>query len=152
MPSNAATMAAMSAEVDAFGVAAVIATAQTVVEYNNQGGPGAPPAPIDTGELRGSVRLTIGTPSSESPDSPPFSLVTYADIARAFQLGGFSLGDPVILSWIAEHAAIIDGGRRMGSRGMLGSEQAPDGWVEQDAEAAAATMRSWKFNPGGSPR
>ncbi len=148
--SNVQAMQAMGTEVDDFSISGLMFVTQQVVELNNRGGGGAPPAPIDTGELRGSPRITFNAPSSEGPDLPPFSLVTHADVARSFQLQGFTLGDLIFVTWLAEHAAVIDAGRRVGSDGVMhGSLQAPDGWVEQDAEVAGSRLRQWKFRPEG---
>lgn len=142
-----------AAEVDAFATAGAIALLQLIVKLNNEGGGGAPAAPIDTAELRGSPRLTVGASSAEGPGSPPFGLVSPADVAQAIQLGGFTLGDVVFLTWVAGHAAVIDAGRHVGSDGQLkGSLQAPDGWVAQDVDVAFAMMTQWRFDPTGATR
>ncbi len=150
MSRNVQSMMAAAAEVEAFATAAAIAFLQFVVEINNEGGGGAPPAPIDKGELRGSPRVTLNSPSSEGPDEAPFGLVTHADVARSIQLQGFSLADVIFLTWVAEHAAVIDAGRKVGSDGVLrGSLQAPQGWVAQDADVAAGMMAGWVYDPTG---
>lgn len=131
--SNLQAMQALTTEVDAFATAAFIFAAQSVIEINNEGGGGAPPAPIDTGELRGSPRITMNAPSFEGPDSAPFGLISSAEVASAFQLQGFSLGDLIFITWIAEHAPFVQ------------SDQAPQGWVEPAAEATAARIPSWEF-------
>jgi hypothetical protein len=123
--------------------------ARGVVELNNEGGDGAPPAPIDKGELRGSPRVTTGAPSQEqSSETPPYPLTRPSDVARAVQLGGFDLGDTLYVTWIAAHAAIIEGGRRRDKRGrMIGSEQAPDGFLWPAVETQLSRMDRWRY-PG----
>ena len=135
----------MATAIERFAVAGSIAYVQGVVETTNEGGGGAPPAPIDSGELRGSPRLTVNSPSSEV-SAPPFALVKPSDIARAVQLGGFTLGDLLLLLFIAAHANIIEGGRRLGEDGrMLGSEQAPDGFLWPAIETQQSR---WRYRGG----
>ena len=138
-------MRAAVAEIRQVPVAAAIAFGVGMVELTNTGGDGAPPAPIDTGELRSSPRATINSPSTET-SSRPYSLVQGSDVRRAAQLGGMTLGDNHYITWIAAHANIIEGGRRIGSHGrMLGSEQAPDGWVWPGVEVMSLRMDSWRY-------
>lgn len=145
---NQVEMARMRAEIDRFVLAGALHFARGVLELNNAGGGGAPPAPIDTGELRGSPRVTVGHPSNEGPDSPPFRLTAVADLNRAAQLGGFAVGDTLYITWVAAHANIIEGGRRLGSHGrMLGSLQAPDGWVWPGVEVMLVRMDTWRHEP-----
>lgn len=156
MGPNEREMQRAAAANEAFVVAGALHFMRGVLELSNAGGEGAPPAPIDTGELRGSPRVTVNSPSREqSPKSGPYPLFAVADLNRAVQLGGFGLGDILWASWIARHANIIEGGRRMGSHGrMIGSEQAPDGWVWPGVETQLSRMDRWSY-PGpqiaGSP-
>lgn len=155
MGPNELLMQRAAAQNEAVVVAGALAFARGVLELSNQGGEGAPPAPIDTGELRGSPRVTINSPSTEtSKETGPFPLFLVADLNRAVQLGGFGLGDILWLTWIARHANIIEGGRRMGSHGrMIGSEQAPDGWVWPGVETQVSRMDRWSYRDAiaGSP-
>jgi hypothetical protein len=138
-------MARATAAVHDFVIAGALAFARGVLELNNAGGDGAPPAPIDTRELRSSVRATVGSPSNESSGGGPYRVRRAGMINRAAQLGGFAVGDTFYLTWTAKHANIIEGGRRMGSHGrMLGSLQAPDGWVWPAVEVMLVRMDTWR--------
>lgn len=145
---NVREMARMAAGVEAFVQAGAIHFVQGVVQLNNEGGGGAPPAPVDKHELRGSPRVTINSPSRERPAAPPLALLTHADVARSIQLGGFDLGDVIWVAWIAEHANIIEPGRRPDRTGrMIGSLQAPDGWVWPAIETMLVRIRRWRYQP-----
>lgn len=144
---NRAVAASIAAAIGDFLVAATIQLAVFVAEENNAG---AVPAPIDTGELRASLRATVGGFSSEQPNTEgPFTNVSAAEIRQAAQLGALSPGDLFGLTWIADHAVIIEGGRRADKNGrMIGSNQAPDGWVDPlGIDAATAKMDTWKHRP-----
>lgn len=147
MGPNEREMLRLMSGVESFVIAGAIEFARGVVELNNEGGDSAPPAPIDTGELRGSVRITIGQTSAEqSSESPPYPLTRPSDVARAVQLGGFDLGDTLYETWIAAHATIIELGRQRDKNGrMIGSEQAPDGWLWPAVETQLSRMDSWRY-------
>lgn len=149
---NEAEMARLVAGIESFVTAGIVAFAQEMVELNNEGGDGAPPAPIDRGELRGSPRITVNAPSEEdSPEDGPWPLLRHVDVARMVQVQGFSplRGDALYVTWIADHASIIEGGRRLGSHGrMLGSEQAPRGWIGLGIQVAAVRMEGWRYRRG----
>jgi len=121
---NRKVAAQIASSIGDFLVAGATQLAWFVVDANNSG---SVPAPIDTGELRASVRPTVGTPSDEEPDTQgPFQNLTEAELRQAVQLGAMSPGDTLWLSWIARHATIIAGGRRPDRNGpMIGSNQAP---------------------------
>lgn len=144
---NQREMARAISDLEQFLLAATVEFAAGVVELSNRGGDGAPPAPIDRGELRGSVRVTARAPSSEeSPPRGPYPLTTEADVRRAVQLGGLGVRDVLWIRFIAAHANIIEGGRRVGSHGrMIGSEQAPDGWLWPGVEVQLVRMDRWSF-------
>ncbi len=138
---NLNEMLRMSGAIRQFGIAGAGEFARGVLELNNQGGDGAPPAPIDTGELRGSPRLTVNSPSNEtSPANGPYPLTSPADAARAVQLGGFDLGDTLWIRWIAGHASLLETHKR--------SRQAPGGWVLPAIETQTSRQRRWKFRGG----
>lgn len=144
---NAALGERFKADLRHFVVAGAVHFVQEVVRRNNEGGEGAPAAPVDKHELRGSPVVTINQPSTDSPGTPPLPLLLPADVARAVQLGGFSLGDILWVKWLAEHALIIEGGRRRASNGrMIGSPQAPDGWVYPGIESTMSAMDRWKYD------
>lgn len=151
--SNASTMQLAAAHVEQFVIAGAAHFMEQLVELNNEGGDGAPPAPIDTGNLRGSMRVTVASPSREKGVARPvrgedYPLTNRRDARQAIQLGGFKVGDTLWARWIAPYANIIDGGRRPSSRGwMIGSNQAPEGWVEQCAEVALARLQHWTWRP-----
>lgn len=150
MPSNAQEMRRMVSQVESFVVAGAVNFMQGVIELNNEGGEGAPAAPKDTGELRSSPRVTVNEPSREE-SSGPGPLLTSAEVARSVQLGGFDIGDILYATWLARHANIIEGGRRLGRHGkMLGSEQAPKGWVWPAIETQMSRQDRWRFR-GGRP-
>lgn len=141
-------------QVEAFVLAGAAQLAEDLVDVNNRGGDGAPAAPKDTGNLRGSLRLTVGTPSGEVGEARPkrataYPLTTGRDARRAIQLGGFAIGDVLWFRWIAPYANIIDAGRGVDQNGRpIGSEQAPDGWVEQGADVAIARLTRWRWEGG----
>ncbi len=145
---NRLVAAQIASDVGDFLVAGTVQLAWFVVDANNQG---AVPAPIDTGELRASVRPTVGTPSTEEPDTDgPFQNLTEAELRQAAQLGALSPGDTFWLSWIAGHAVIIAGGRRADKNGrMIGSLQAPtESWIDPfGLDEALSRMDQWKFQP-----
>lgn len=151
--SNTATMRRAAAQVEQFVIAGAAYVMEQLVELNNEGGDNAPPAPIDTQNLRGSLRITVGTPSREKGEARPvrggdYPLTTRREARMAIQNGGFAVGDTLWARWTAPYANIIDGGRRPDKNGrMIGSEQAPDGWVEQGAEAAMVRLQHWKWRP-----
>lgn len=102
---------------------AIDITSKTVTRANSR-------TPVDTRELLGSARVTINKPSTDQ-SSEPYIPLTEGDIRRAAQIGGMSIGDSLVTTWVARHALIAEGGRRVGSKGwMIGSEQAPDGYVD----------------------
>lgn len=142
----------MASGIGAFVEGGAIFFVQGVVKLNNEGGGGAPPAPVDKHELRGSPRVTINSPSRGRPGTPPLALLSHADVARSIQIGGFELGDVIWTMWIAEHAKIIEEGRRPDSTGrMIGSNQAPDGWVLPAFETMLSRIRRWQYTPTGAP-
>lgn len=84
--------------------------------------------PVDTGELIGSARVTLNMPSRDA-SARPYIPLTGKEIRKSAQLLGMSIGDSLVLTWVAGHALIIEGGRRPDRRGrMIGSEQAPRGF------------------------
>lgn len=150
---NEALMRRAAAEVDQFVVGAAAYFIEQVVTLNNEGGDSAPPAPIDTQNLRGSLRVTVGSPSGEAGEARPYHGGSYpltrpAEARRVLQLGGFNLGDVVWARWIAPYANIIDGGRRTDRNGRpIGSLQAPDGWVAQGIAVALLRLSRWRYRP-----
>lgn len=104
---------------------------------------------VDTNEQRASVRVTINTPSSEVPVERTFyPLPGDAEIDAAH--ADFRLGDTIWHKWIAEHANILEGGRRPDRHGrMIGSEQTPDGAVHLARDRALSRMDRWRFQ--GAP-
>lgn len=147
MGANYQLMLKASAGNEAFLTAGAIALVQDVVRITNEGGDGAPPAAIDTGELRGSPRVTINAPSAETSDGPG-PLTSPSDVSRAVQLGGFAIGDTIFARWIADHANIIEGGRRASATGgMIGSEQNPDGFLQPAIDVGVSRMDRWRYDP-----
>jgi hypothetical protein len=150
---NRAIMEQAVAHVEQFVLAGAAYAAEQLVELNNSGGDGAPPAPKNTGNLRGSLRLTVNTPSAEVGVSRPsrggsYPLTTSRDARRAIQLGGFQIGDVLWFRWIAPYANIIDLGRGVDKNGRpIGSDQAPDGWVQPDVDVTVARLSRWRW-PG----
>ena len=144
---NEMAMIKLAASIDSFVIQGALEFASGVLELSNEGGEGAPAAPIDTGELRGSPDVTFNVKSTEISDgNPPFPLTTVAELRRAAQLAGFDVGDVLWIRWTAKHAEINEGGRRLGSHGrMIGSEQAPDGWVEPGIQTMSSRMDRWRF-------
>lgn len=146
------TMLAAAARLEQFVVAGTAFLGSTIVQLNNVGGEGAPPAPKATGNLRGSVRVTVGSPSTEEGVARPthgssYPLTTEKDVRRAMQLAGFSVGDVLWERWIAPYAAIIEGGRTVDKNGRpIGSEQAPDGWINKDIDVALARLGNWRWD------
>lgn len=142
---NRELMLRASMDVDRFIVAAVEEIMQQIVRLTSRRGERAPGAPKDTGELRGSVRVTVGAVSEESPVKTAFYPIIGEDEVRA-ALASYQPGDVVWGRWIAKHAAIIEGGRRLSKRGfMIGSVQAPDGFLWIAIDEAWSIMARWKF-------
>lgn len=149
---NREIMLRAAESVEDFVVAGVIQLGVGIVNANNLGMDGAPAAPFDTGNLRGSVEVTVNTPNADEgirnprQHGGPFPLTTEADVRRGVQLGGFQLGDTLWERWTAPYAHIIDQGRTVDKNGRpIGSEQAPDGWVDLGIDAAVASMAHWRY-------
>ena len=136
-------------EMHEFCAAGAKAVVNSIIEINNAGAAGSPPAPVDKHELRGSPRITLGSPSSEkSIKGTSHRLRNRADVDAAFS--GFRLGTKIWIKWIAKHANIIEDGRRLSRTGrMIGSKQAPEGWVRQAIAVTKVRMRRWKFASRG---
>lgn len=134
-----------SENVDRFIVAAVEEIVQQIIRLASAAGERAPGAPKDTGELRGSPRVTVGAVSEEQPVKAAFYPIIGEDEVRA-ALASYAPGDIVWSRWIARHAAIIEGGRRLSKRGfMIGSIQAPDGFLWIAIDETWSIMARWKF-------
>ncbi len=104
----------------------------------------APGSPVDSGENRGSLRITLGRPSTEQPKERSFYPVPGAAEVDA-ALKDFEIGEVVWNAWIARHANILEGGRRASSRGwMIGSDQAPDGFLHLARDEALSKLDRWK--------
>lgn len=150
--SNAEIMMRAAMRLEDFVVAGTAFLASQIVDVNNNGADGAPPAPKDTGNLRGSVRVTAGAPSSEEgvrrpKHSESYPLTTEADVRRAMQLAGFSVGDILWERWVAPYANIIEGGRTVDKNGRpIGSLKAPDGWVHLAIDVGLARLEHWKWD------
>jgi len=149
---NQEIMLRAASSVENFVLAGTIQLGVEIVNANNLGMDGAPPAPIDTGNLRGSLEISVGVPNADEGISNPrqhggpFPLTTEADVRRAVQLGGFQIGDTLWERWTAPYANIIEKGRTVDKNGRpIGSEQAPDGWVHLGIDVAVARMAHWRY-------
>lgn len=109
----------------------------------------SPGTPVDTGEARGSWRFGFK------------AIFTLARKAAFHTILGAVEVDKVLRRWVpgkalvwwnvAFHAIILAGGRRPDRNGrMIGSIQAPDGWIEQSENEARAHMRGW--HPAGKKK
>jgi hypothetical protein len=149
---NEAIMRDAANAVEQFVIAGASFLIEQIVELNNEGGDGAPPAPVDTRQLRGSLRITVGEPSSEQGERRPvrggaYPLTSARDARRSLQLAGLTVGDVIWGRWIAPYANIIEEGRRPDRNGrMIGSEQAPDGWVHLGIDVAVARLSHWTWD------
>lgn len=102
----------------------------------------APGAAKDTGELRGSLRIQLNGYSSEEPAPRTFYPIL-GDAETDAVTAGMKLGDWVGYRWIADHAAVIEDGRKVKSNGVLGgSIQNPEGFVGPAANEVAVRMES----------
>lgn len=152
MGSNAAIMAQAAASVRTFAEAGVRRFCHTLANASTMAQGRAPGAPVGTfgktsrqpGELRGSLRVTLDSPSTEEPTPRPYHPIP-GDAEVDAALASWSLGRPIWFRWIAGHAHIIEGGRRPSSRGfMIGSDQAPDGFVWLARDEALADLDGWR--------
>lgn len=101
--------------------------------------------PVDTGQARGNVVVTVGVPTIREPVELPFYPVPGDPMVDA-ALAGLDPGKPVFVTWTARHAAILEGGRRVGPSGrILGSLQAPDGFLRLSLEETARGMHTWRL-------
>lgn len=88
---------------------------------------------VHPGKYAASHRASIGAPQFiRLPDQPAYPRLGLGEISGL--LPRVSLSEPVTIGNAAttdgareSYAAVLEGGRRMGPRGMLGSEQAPEG-------------------------
>ncbi|HAX82095.1 MAG TPA: hypothetical protein DCY40_05975 [Actinobacteria bacterium] len=136
----------LAAQIERFARAGVRQTARNLVQATTARQGIAPGAPVATGQLKGSLRLTRNQPSAEEPVERPFYPVM-GDAEVDAVMGEFELGDSLHLRWIAKHANIIEGGRRPDKRGrMIGSEQAPDGFVHLGRDEALEQMDRWRYD------
>lgn len=144
MTENSAEMERAISTVERFATEGVKAMIRRLVNTTTARQGVAPGAPVDTGELRGSVRVTVGAPSVEEPRQRTFYPIP-DDAAVDAALVGYTLGDIIWLTWIAEHAASIDAGRRVVGGRTYGSLQAPDGFVDLGIQESIAQMERWVF-------
>ena len=156
MPSattNQDLMLRAAGDIEAFVIAGAAELAANIVDANNAGGGQATPAPIDTGQLRGGVRVTINEPSSEEGEARPsharsYPLTSGKDVRKAIQLGGMQVGDTIWERWIAPYANIIEGGRTTDKNGReIGSLDAAEGWVWTCIDEAISRLDRWRYEP-----
>lgn len=143
---NRREMERLARELRRFAVAGTRQVTRELVRATTARQGEAPGAPVASGEARGSLRLTLDQPSTEEPVERPFyPVMGDAEVDALFS--DFTLGDSVHLRWIARHANILEGGRRPDKRGrMIGSEQAPDGFVHLGRDEAISRMERWRFD------
>jgi hypothetical protein len=139
-------VARLAAQVTAFAEEGARQTARTLARTITYREGKAPGAPVDTGELRGSLRFTVGEPSTEQPQKGRRFHAAAGAVEVDQSLESFRLG---MLIWgriISRHALIIEGGRRKDKRGRdIGSLRAPDGYVWLAIDETGSVMRRWKF-------
>jgi hypothetical protein len=88
-------------------------TARTVAIANTR-------IPVDTGEARASARITLNEPSRDQ-SSEPYIQLTGADVRRAAQINGMTIGDTLVTTWVANHASILERGRAPDRNGVMTS-------------------------------
>ena len=98
--------------------------------------------PVEFGEALGGWRFGKG------PDSNVPRQAAFYPILGAVEVDGVLIswnpGDQLVWWNNVPHAVILAGGRRPDRNGrMIGSIQAPDGWIEQSETEARAHMRGW---------
>lgn len=149
---NRAEMERLASAIEDFVVEGARAAVRTLVQTASVRSGGAPGAPVATGELRGSPRVSLNSVSSDKPAKAAFyPIVGAAEVDQA--TAALKLGDIVYIKWIAEHANIIEGGRRQDKRGrMIGSIQASGGFVRPAMDESVSRMRRWPYTGGGSGR
>lgn len=132
MPTNAEKMAALAEEIPALVVGAATDIAVMIQDGVQRGLGGAPPARIDTGELRAGLDFGVNGPSSHRPPPRQFSPPkTEAQIRKS--LKGMKIGDVAIGSVRVPHA--VYGVNR--------------GYLAAIVDRVPAAMVSWR--PKGEP-
>ena len=106
----------------------------------------SPGTPVDTREARGGWRFGTQPTSEVPPKAAFYSILGALEVDQVLILWR----PGVALFWWNNvlHLLILAGGRRPDRNGrMIGSIQAPDGWIEQSHNEMRGHMRGW--NPSG---
>lgn len=109
----------------------------------------SPGTPVATGFHRSGGRARLnGAPTFRAVEGRPFYPVPGTDqIDRA--LAGLKLGDVIHWRNRGRAAGVLEGGRRFSTRlgRMVGSNQAPDGFLHLAIDEAGQRLRRWRFTP-----
>ena len=149
MNHNTTEMARLAADVRRFAVAGAVHFMVQVHAGTVRKPPPSPGTPVDRGEARGGGRVALHSPPTFKPDP---NATTYqiagADHVRKV-MRGMKIGDRVFWGNRVDHAGILDEGRRFSPTlgRMIGSVQAPDGFLRQSHEGAGQRLKSWRYKP-----
>lgn len=143
---NRAQMARLAHAIENFAEEGVRQTVRTLGRTVTTREGQAPGAPVDTGELRGSIRFTLNTPSTEKPNPGRRHHPIPGAVEFDRSIEGFRLGMVIWGKLLARHALIIEGGRRKDKNGReIGSTRAPDGYLWLAIDETGSIMRRWKY-------
>ena len=106
----------------------------------------APGTPIDTRQAISGGRVTRNGPSTHKPAKGEGSYSTAGKTEVKTALAGLVLNDTLFWRNNVAHASILEGGRRFSPTlgRMIGSEQAPDGFLRPAIEESEQRMKAWK--------
>lgn len=104
----------------------------------------SPGTPVDTHEAESGGRVGLNSaPTFKPAKNSTYSKLMPEDISR--ELDSMRLGDTI--HWVnnVDHASILEGGRRYSAKAgrMIGSEQAPDGFLNLSVEEASDRLKNW---------
>ena len=110
----------------------------------------SPGTPVDTGEARSGGRVALNAdPSFRPPDEAPFYPIMGDDEIDA-ALAGMQLGDAIHWRNRVPYSGVLEGGRRFSSAlgRMVGSNQAPDGFLGHSIDEAKVRIEDWEYREG----
>jgi hypothetical protein len=167
--SNRAKAAVLARAVERYAEEAARQTVRTLVANVSRRHGQAPGAAVASGELRGSVRVTMDRPAplraKEKAKSKGFySIVGDAEVDRA--MSGWKLGRMIYVTMVARHARVIEGGRRTAKAAhvamhkggtsvvvrsrWIGSKQNPHGFFWLAVAETKVVMLRWRPRRGGA--
>ncbi len=152
---NEREMILFSRDIQRFAVAGAVRTIKWIHTGTVRRFGRSPGTPVATQEAASGGRValnrqpTFKPPSQKGKTGRSFYPLPGADMVdRA--TARMQIGDTIFWRNRVEHAGVLEGGRRHSAalNRMVGSDQAPDGFLRLAIEEAKARLRSWKYVPG----